>query len=97
MMKRTVGDRGGGGVDVHVLDDRERRMLLEALAEERAGFTEMRVGAFWGREDTARRLCGQGFASWSSPGEISLTRLGRHLAERLAVRLVQRRSALHAS
>lgn len=75
---------------VHSVDARQRRMLLEMLASERAGEDALHVGHYLGRDRTASSLCRLRMADWVDDEQIVFTMLGRHVAESLASRLVSR-------
>ena len=77
-------------MQVHVLSNKQRRMLLEALTSERAGEDAMFVGRHLGRDRIASGLCRLRTSDWVDESHIILTEYGRHLAERLATRLVDR-------
>ena len=55
---------GWGAIEVHTLSAPERRMLLEALASERAGEDWLHVG-HWGRDRVASSLHELAMADWA--------------------------------
>jgi hypothetical protein len=75
---------------VHVLSAPQRRMLLEMLASERSGEDALYVGHALGRDRTASGLCRLRMSDWVDAQSIIFTDLGRHVAETLATRLVDR-------
>jgi hypothetical protein len=77
-------------MQLHVIESAQRRMLLEMLASERSGEEALVVGALFGREQIAESLRVLGMCVWVGPDEICFTRLGRHVAESLALRLIAR-------
>jgi sugar/nucleoside kinase (ribokinase family) len=64
-------------------------MLLEMLASERAGEPALYVGYF-GRDQTASSLIELLMSRWAGADYVTLTDYGRHVAESLAARLVER-------
>ena len=82
-----------GGIEVHTLHPPERRMLLEMLASERSGEDSLHVAQL-GRDETAQRLCQLSMACWTSAETIVFTHYGLHVAESLALRLVDRSVSL---
>lgn len=77
-------------MQVHTLSASQRRMLLEMLASERAGEDALHVGSMLGRDRTASSLCRLRMSDWIDAHSIIFTDLGRHVAETLATRLVDR-------
>lgn len=77
-------------MQVHILSGKQRRMLLEALTSERAGEDALFVGHHLGRDRIASGLCRLRVSDWVDDSHIVLTEYGRHLAESLATRLVDR-------
>ena len=75
---------------VHTLDKKQRRMLLEMLASERAGEDALFVGRHLGRDRIASGLCRLRMSDWVDEQCIVFTAHGRHVAETLATRLVDR-------
>jgi hypothetical protein len=75
---------------VHILSAPQRRMLLEMLASERAGEDALYVGRTLGRDRTASGLCRLRMTDWVDEQNIIFTDYGRHVAETLATRLVDR-------
>jgi hypothetical protein len=80
--------RETGVIEVHTLSAPERRMLLEALASERAGEDALHVG-HWGRDRVAASLHELAMAEWIAEDLIILSEFGRYLAELLASRLIR--------
>ena len=77
-------------MQVHTLSAAQRRMLLELLAGERAGEDALYVGPMLGRDRTASSLCRLRMTDWVDTQNIVFTDYGRHVAETLATRLVDR-------
>jgi hypothetical protein len=77
-------------MQVHTLSAAQRRMLLELLASERAGEDALYVGHALGRDRTASGLCRLRMSDWVDEQSIIFTEYGRHVAETLATRLVDR-------
>lgn len=77
-------------MQVHTLTASQRRMLLELLTSERAGEEALRVGPIMGRDRTASGLCRLRMSDWVDEENIIFTDYGRHVAEALATRLVDR-------
>ena len=77
-------------MQVHTLSAPQRRMLLEMLASERAGEDALYVGPTFGRDRTASSLCRLRMSDWVDAQNILFTYYGRHVAETLATRLVDR-------
>ena len=77
-------------MQVHTLSAPQRRMLLEMLASERAGEEELHAGAVLGRDRVASSLCRLRMADWVDDENIVFTDYGRHVAETLATRLIDR-------
>ena len=77
-------------MDVHTLSAPQRRMLLEMLVSERAGESALHVGDYFDRDRTANSLCHMRMARWVAEQGLVFTTIGRLLAKRLAVRLVDR-------
>jgi hypothetical protein len=77
-------------MQVHTLSASQRRMLLEMLASERAGEEALYVGAMLGRDRTASSLCRLRMSDWVDAESVIFTDFGRHVAETLATRLVDR-------
>jgi len=75
---------------VHTLTAPQRRMLLELLTSERAGEDALYVGAAMGRDRTASGLCRLRMTDWVDGQNIIFTNYGRHVAETLATRMVDR-------
>lgn len=75
---------------IHTLNATQRRMLLEMLASERAGEDALLVGAVMGRDRTASSLCRLRMSDWVDAQNIIFTDYGRHVAESLATRIVDR-------
>jgi hypothetical protein len=77
-------------MQVHTLSASQRRMLLELLTSERAGEDALYVGPRLGRDRTASGLCRLRMADWVDEQHIIFTEYGRHVAETLATRMVDR-------
>lgn len=77
-------------MQVHTLSGKQRRMLLETLTSERAGEDALFVGRHLGRDRIASGLCRLRMSDWVDESHIVLTDYGRHVAERLVVRMVDR-------
>lgn len=77
-------------MQVHVLTAAQRRMLLELLTSERAGEDALFVGHTLGRDRTASGLCRMRLSDWVDEENIIFTDYGRHVAETLATRMVDR-------
>lgn len=77
-------------MQVHTLSAPQRRMLLELLTSERAGEDALYVGTMMGRDRTASGLCRLRLSDWVDEHNIIFTDHGRHVAEALATRLVDR-------
>lgn len=77
-------------MQVHTLSAPQRRMLLELLTSERAGEDVLYVGHVLGRDRTASGLCRLRMSDWVDDRNIIFTEYGRHVAETLASRLVDR-------
>jgi len=77
-------------MQIHTLSASQRRMLLEMLASERAGEDALYVGHALGRDRTASGLCRLRMSDWVDEQNIIFTDYGRHVAESLATRLVDR-------
>jgi len=77
-------------MQVHTIEARQRRMLLEMLASERAGEEALFVGRYLGRDGTAGELCGLSMSAWVDEQRVVFTVYGRHIAEAFASRLVGR-------
>lgn len=77
-------------MQVHTLSATHRRMLLELLASERSGEDALYVGDAMGRDRTASALCRLRLADWVDARNVIFTDYGRHLAETLATRMVDR-------
>jgi hypothetical protein len=75
---------------VHTLSAPQRRMLLEMLASERSGEDALHVGPIFGRDRVASSLCRLRMSDWVDAENIVFTEYGRHVAETLATRLVDR-------
>ncbi len=77
-------------MQVHTLSAPQRRMLLEMLTSERAGEDALFVGTAFGRDRTGSELCRLRLSDWVDPERVIFTDYGRHVAELLATRLVNR-------
>ncbi|MCH9685768.1 MAG: hypothetical protein K0V04_30325 [Deltaproteobacteria bacterium] len=60
------------------------------LASERSGEDSLFVGTYLGRDEIASVLCRLRMSDWVDPQRIIFTDVGRHVAEGLATRLVDR-------
>lgn len=77
-------------MQVHTLSAPQRRMLPEMLASERSGEDALYVGHMLGRDRTASGLCRLRMSDWVDEQNVIFTDFGRHVAETLATRLVDR-------
>jgi hypothetical protein len=68
-------------------------MLLEMLASERSGEDALHVGEHFDRDRTAIALCELSMSRWVSLDHVVFTSYGRHVAEALAARLLDRERA----
>lgn len=81
-------------IEVHTLAPSARRMLLEMLASERSGEAALHVGELFDRDRTALALSELDMSRWVSVTHVVFTEYGRHVAETLAARLVDREQLL---
>jgi hypothetical protein len=81
-------------IEVHTLAPAARRMLLEMLASERSGEEALHVGELFDRDRIALELCALEMSRWVSLDHVVFTEYGRHVAEALAARLVDREHAV---
>jgi hypothetical protein len=79
-------------MQVYVLTAAQRRMLLELLTSERAEEDALFVGHTMGRDRTASGLCRLRLTDWVDEQNIILTDYGRHVAESMVTRMVDRRA-----
>ena len=75
-------------IEVHTLEPRARRMLLEMLASERCGESALHVGELFDRDRIAIELCELAMSRWISLDHVVFTDYGRHVAELLASRML---------
>ncbi|MCX4240689.1 hypothetical protein [Paraliomyxa miuraensis] len=77
---------------MYVLTAAQRRMLLELLTSERAGEDALFVGHTMGRDRTASGLCRLRLTDWVDEQNIIFTDYGRHVAEAMVTRMVDRQA-----